>query len=123
MFSAMSGVLLVVAVARAAVVRSRCMSAIAAATATMATMTSQTKCASIVPRDPPNPSEIRMHEKPLPKLPGLAILRDNYYRPSALKSTLSWARSRLLGAMTVWERAYLNDEICRIEAALARVSS
>ena len=55
---------------------------------------------------------------PLPPIPGAAILRNTYYRPAALRATLAWARGKLAGELSAWERRYLLDEIERIERAL-----
>ena len=55
----------------------------------------------------------------LKPIAGLAIIRNTYYRPEALAATVEWARDRLLGNLSSWERRYLEAEIARIECALA----
>ena len=51
----------------------------------------------------------------LKPIAGLAIIRNTYYRPEALAATVVWARDRLLGNLSSWERRYLEAEIARIE--------
>jgi hypothetical protein len=57
----------------------------------------------------------------LKPIPGAAILRNTYLRPEDLRETAQWARAKLAGELSIWERQYLTDEIARIESALAAV--
>ncbi len=57
-------------------------------------------------------------ERPIPEIPGCVIMRNTYYRPADLKAAAEWARGNLTGAISIWERQYLQAQIERIELAL-----
>jgi len=58
------------------------------------------------------------NERPLPAIDNCVILRNTYYDPAHLRASAEWARAKLAGMCSAWERRYLQSQIERIELAL-----
>lgn len=59
------------------------------------------------------------NERPLPAIDNCVIMRNTYYDPAALRASAEWARAKLEGTCSAWERRYLQSQIERIELALS----
>ena len=60
------------------------------------------------------------NERPLPAIDGCVIMRNTYYDPANLAKSADWARGKLaFGNCSAWERRYLQEQIGRIQLALA----
>ena len=59
------------------------------------------------------------NERPLPAIDNCVIMRNTYYDPAVLLASAEWARAKLVGTCSVWERQYLQSQIKRIELALS----
>ena len=58
------------------------------------------------------------NERPLPPIDNCVIMGNTYYAPAHLRASAEWARGKLAGVCSAWERRYLQSQIERIELAL-----